>query len=89
MIERGRPVWVMTADGRMRPRLPLATRIAITAVLVAIIAGCLAFAALAFWIAVALIPVALIAALVASVAIRFQLWRARRSVGGQRTIYRP
>ncbi len=70
----------MTPDGQFRapPRLPISTRIIAGAVLVAIIAAGLAFAAFALWIALALIPVAIVAVLVAVAAFRFKLWQARR-----------
>jgi Flp pilus assembly protein TadB len=87
-----RPILDMTPDGRFtRPPagLPMGTRIALGAALVAFVAGALAFAALALWVVATLIPVAVVAVLVAYVAFRFQVWRARRSVRGQRSIYRP
>ena len=71
----------MTPDGRFRepPRTPLATRIARTALVIAVVAGVVSLLILALWFALALIPVAIIAALVAWAAFRFQLWRMRRS----------
>lgn len=84
----------MTPDGLFRdpPRragVPIVTRIAAWALLVAIGAGAISIAALALWFALALIPVALGAALVAWVAFRIQLWRVRRRSGGlQRAVYR-
>ena len=57
-------------------------RLAGTAIVVAVLAGVLALAALAFWVAVAMVPVVLVAGLVAWAAIRFQLWRARGGSGG-------
>ena len=70
----------MTPDGRFRepPRLPVSTRIIAGAVLLAVVATGLAFAALAFWVFLLLIPVAIVAVVVAVVMIRFKLWRARR-----------
>lgn len=79
----------MTADGgfRERARAPLSTRIVATAVLVAVVAGTLAFAAFALWIALLAIPVVIVAVLIAVGTIRFQLWRARRqSFGGGRNV---
>jgi hypothetical protein len=72
----------MTLDGEFRkpPRVPVSTRIIAGAVLVAVIAGGLAFAALALWVALAMIPVLLIAVVVAVATIRFKIWRARRGV---------
>jgi len=80
----------MTPDGQFRPppRLPLGTRILLAAVLVAMVAGGLAAGAFVLGLALALIPVALIAAAVAYVAFRIEVWRARRSVRGQRNLFR-
>src|ERR1700712_5958186 len=58
--------------------VPLAARIGRTAIIVAVMAGLLCFAALALWFALALIPVILAASAVAWVAYRIQLWRMRR-----------
>jgi ABC-type nickel/cobalt efflux system permease component RcnA len=81
----------MTPEGEFRrpPRLPLGTRIAVIAVLVALTAGGLAVGAFVVGVALTLIPVALIAVLVAYLAFRIELWRARRSVRGQRGLFRP
>lgn len=81
----------MTPDGRFRapPRVPVSTRIIAGAVLLAVVATGLAFAALAFWVFLMLIPVAIVAVVVAVGMIRFKLWRARRgSVGRQGGIVR-
>jgi hypothetical protein len=61
---------------------PLAGRVFRLAVIVAVVAGLLAAAFLAFWFALAMIPVAFIAGLVAWASLRFQTWRARRAAGG-------
>ncbi len=69
----------MTPDGGMLPppraRLSWPTRIGIGAVIVAVIAGLAAAAAVFLWLASVLIPIALLAALIAYVALRIQLWR--------------
>lgn len=72
----------MTPDGDfVAPPTPsLTERIGRWAVVIALLAGGLAAAALALWFALALIPVAIGAALVAWVAFRFQMWRIRRSL---------
>jgi uncharacterized membrane protein len=71
----------MTPDGQFRrpPRVPISTRIIAGAVLLAIVAGGLAFAALALWVALALIPIAIVAVVIAVLTIRFKVWRARRA----------
>jgi hypothetical protein len=76
----------MTPDGEFRQPAPpsLSERIFRTAVIVAIVAGGLALAALAFWFALLLIPVAVVAGLLAWAALRWRLWREQRSFGGQR-----
>ena len=56
-------------------------RLAGIAVIVAVLAGAVAVAALALWVALALIPIALVAGVIAWAAIRFQLWRSGRSGG--------
>lgn len=73
----------MRIDGEVIPPAPSwPVRLAGAAIILAVLAGAIAVAALAFWLALALIPVALVAGLVAWAAIRFQLWRARRSGRG-------
>jgi hypothetical protein len=83
----------MTPDGRFRtpPRMPISTRIIAGAVVLAVLAGAVAFAAFALWIALMLIPVAIAAGLVAFVTIKFRLWQARRraaSFGGDQYVTR-
>ena len=83
----------MTPDGRFTtpPRPPVSARIIAGAVLVAVVAGGLAFAAFALWIALALIPVVIVAVLIAVLTIRFKMWQARRragSFGGERQVAR-
>lgn len=84
------PELEMRADGSFRtpPRPPILTRIFIWAAVIAVVAGGLAAAAFALWIALILVPVALVAAVIAWLAFRFQLWRARNSIGGQRDVWR-
>ncbi len=81
----------MYPDGSFRPRQApgggrfaslLAGKVFRVAVIVAVLAGLLGAAFLAFWFALVLIPVAACAGLVAWAALRFQLWRARRGYGG-------
>jgi membrane protein implicated in regulation of membrane protease activity len=85
----------MTADGefvsvRHTGAPPLSMKIIGIAVLVAVVAGGLAIAALALWLALTLIPIAIVGAAIAYGVFRLQLWRARRgSLGGQRDVTRP
>ena len=77
----------MTPDGRFRtpPRMPFSTQVIAVAVMLAVVGGAVAFAALALWVALTLIPVVLVAVLVAVAMIRFKIWRAQRraaSFGG-------
>jgi hypothetical protein len=80
----------MTPDGHFHGPAPLsvAERVFRAAVIVAIIAGGLGLAALAFWFALMLIPVAIVAGLLAWAALRWRLWREQRSFGGQRDPFR-
>ena len=72
----------MTPDGRFvePPAASLATQLLRYALIVAVLAGGLAIAALALWFALVLIPVAIGAALVAYGAFRWRLWRLQRRV---------
>jgi hypothetical protein len=80
----------MTADGRFTgpPPPSIADRIFRAAVVVAVIAGGLGLAALAFWFALLLIPIALGAGLLAWAVLRWRLWRAQHLFGGQRDPFR-
>lgn len=91
MVEYRRQITLdLTPDGQFvrRTRLPIVTRIAIAAVLVAMIAGGLAFGALVIGLAITLLPIAAIALVVAYVAFRVEVWR-RRPGRGQRGLFRP
>jgi hypothetical protein len=90
MSDRFPPELEMRADGSFTvpPRPPILTRIFIWAVVISVIAGGLAAAAFALWIALILVPVALLAGVIAWLAFRFQIWRARSSVSGQRDLWR-
>lgn len=68
---------------------PISSRILMWAVVVAIIASALALAAFALWLALLILPVAVGAAAVAWVMFRYRVWRAQRTVGGQRDVWRP
>ncbi len=88
-----RPVIDMMPDGTFAapPRAPrLLPQIIVAAAVIAILAGAVALAALAFWLAMTLLPIALGAGAIAYVAVRLQAWRARRgSLGGSRDLFRP
>lgn len=79
MSDRLPPELDLLPDGSFRSRqVPLAVRIFRWALIVALIAGTLALAALALWFALLLIPVVIGAGLIAWLAFRYQLWRAGR-----------
>jgi hypothetical protein len=79
----------MLPDGSIRPRqAPIAVRVFRWALVIALLAGALALAAVALWFALLLIPVAIGAGLIAWLAFRYQLWRAARSAGN-RDVWRP
>lgn len=73
----------MASDGSFRAplRTPWSNRIILYAVVTAVVAGAVAFAAFALWIALMLIPVVLCAVLVVVVTMRVKLWQARRGAG--------
>ncbi len=76
------PLIEMRLDGQVVPPASnWPVRLAGWAIVIAVLAGVAAVAALAFWLAIALVPVALVAGLVAWAAIRFQLWRSGRRGG--------
>lgn len=83
----GKPVLDMTPDGAFRTP-PWASRILRYAIVVAVLAGGLAMAALALWFALMLIPVVLAAALVAYVALRWRIWQAQRAQSGRGDLWR-
>jgi hypothetical protein len=89
------PVIDMTPDGafidRPQPPIPpIPAQIVGAAVLVAVVAGGLAVAALALWLALTLIPIAIAGAVIAYGVFRVQIWWARRqSLGGHRDLFRP
>ena len=79
MSDHHPPEIELLPDGRYRPRRPpIAARIFVWALVIAVVAGALAVAALALWFALILIPVMAVAGLIAWLAFRYQLWRARQ-----------
>jgi hypothetical protein len=91
MNQRRPPELDMTIEGEFvsPPVAPLTSRILMWAVAVAIIAGALSLAAFALWLALLILPVALGAAVIAWAMFRYRLWRAQRSMGGQRNVWHP
>jgi hypothetical protein len=71
------------------PRPPVTTRIMLWAIVVAVLAGALAIAAVALWLAMIVLPVAVGAGVIAYGLYRFQAWRAGASLSGQRNLWRP
>ena len=71
------------------PKAPISSRILMWAIVVAILAGAFSLAAFALWVALIILPVAFGAAVVAWAVFRYRIWRAQRSMGGQRTVWRP
>ena len=86
-----KPELEMTIEGDFvePPKPPLVTRILISAILIAIIAGAASLAAFILGLALFILPIAVGAGVIAWLAFRYQLWRARRSVSGQRDVWRP
>jgi membrane protein implicated in regulation of membrane protease activity len=81
----------MTLNGEFvsPPTVPISTRILMWAVVVAVIAGALSVAAFALWIALIILPVAFAAGVVAWATFRYRVWKAQRSMAGQRSVWRP
>jgi hypothetical protein len=89
MSDRPPPELDMLPDGSFRPtQPPLAVRVFRWALVIALLAGALAVAAIALWFALLLIPVAIAAGLIAWLAFRYQIWRAGRSPG-RTDVWRP
>ena len=79
----------MTLDGQFTGRADAISppaKVAVVALVLALVAGGLAIAALALWFALMLIPIAAAAGLIGWGAMRFQIWRARRSLGRERDL---
>jgi len=77
MPSREPPLLDLTPEGAFRQpeRPPWPVQIARWAILIALVAFCLAVAMLAFWLFLILIPVAVAAGLIGYGALRFQRWR--------------
>lgn len=94
MNNRRSPELDMTLTGEFvdPPRQPklgsIMPRLIFWAIVIAIIAGALAIAALALWLAMLLLPVVLIAGVVAYALHRFQSWRMHHSISSHRNLWR-
>jgi hypothetical protein len=91
MNQRRPPELDMTIEGEFvsPPKPPIASRILVWAVVIAILAGALSVAAFALWLALLILPVAVGAAIVAWAMLRYRLWRAQRTVVQQQGVWRP
>jgi hypothetical protein len=91
MNQRRPPELDMTINGEFvsPPKVPISTRILMWAIIIAVLAGALSLAAFALWVALLILPVAFGAAVVAWAIFRYRIWRAQRSFGGQRKVWRP
>ncbi len=81
----------MTLEGEFvaPPTAPIASRILLWAIIVAVLAGALALAAFALWIAMLILPVAVGAGVIAWGMYRYRLWRMQHALRGQRSVWRP
>lgn len=70
------------------PKRPVTTRIMLWAIVVAVIAGGLSFAALALWVALTILPIALGALVVVWGIYRYRVWRAQMLFSRQRNVRR-
>ncbi len=85
MKDRTPPELEMTIEGEFiePPAAPVANRILLWAIIVAVLAGAMAIAALALWFALMILPVAAGAGVVAYGMYRYRLWRMRTALVGQ------
>jgi hypothetical protein len=76
------PTLDMRPDGSFRvpprARVPLSFKLMVGAILVAVVAGAIAFAALAIWVFSMVLPVVVIAAVFAWAMLKFRRWQALR-----------
>ena len=80
-MDRIPPTLDMQLDGSFRApprRVPLSFKLMVGAAILALVAGAIAFAALALWVFAMVLPVVIVAALVAWAAMKFRLWQASR-----------
>ncbi len=91
MTQRRPPELDMTIEGEFvsPPTAPISSRILLWAIIVAVMAGALSLAAFALWLALFILPIAVGAGVVAWGLYRFRVWRAQKSLGGQRNLWRP
>jgi hypothetical protein len=91
MNQRRPPELDMTVNGEFvsPPRPPISSRILMWAIVIAVLTGALSLAAFALWVALLILPVAFAAAVVAWAMFRYRVWRAQRTVSGQRNVWRP
>jgi hypothetical protein len=81
----------MTIEGEFvePPATPIASKVLLWAIIVAVLAGGLAIAALALWLALMILPIAAGAGAVAYGMYRYRLWREQSAFSGQRNLWRP
>jgi hypothetical protein len=91
MDQRRPPELDMTIEGEFvsPPTPPIASRILMWVVVIAIVAGALSLAAFALWLALLILPVALGAGIIAWAMFRYRMWRMQRAMAGQRGVWRP
>ena len=91
MNQRRQPELEMTINGEFvsPPKAPISSRILLWAIVIAVLAGALSLAAFALWLALLILPVAFAAGVVAWAMFRYRVWRAQRSMGGPRDVWRP
>lgn len=90
MSNRHPPELEMNLQGEFvsPPRTPIASRVLFWAIVVASVAGALAFAAVALWVASMVLPIAIGAAAVAWVMYRYRMWRMQRTMGQRQAVWR-
>lgn len=78
----------LTGEFVSPPKASVSSRILLWAIVIAVIGGALSLAAFALWLALLILPVAFAAGVIAWGVYRFQVWRAAKSLGGQRNLWR-
>ena len=91
MSQQQPPDLEMTIEGEFvsPPQAPIANRLLLWAMIIAVTAGAVCLAAFALWIALLFLPVAIGAGVIAWAMYRYRMWRMEKEFGGQRGVSRP
>lgn len=91
MKDHAPPQLDMTIEGEFvePPAMPVANRVLLWAIGIAVMAGALSVAALALWVALMILPVAFAAGAIAYAVYRYRIWRMRSALSGHQNLWRP